>query len=173
LCWYQNVCRCLINLLSKICYFFCNGCRLSRIIPGLFYITAKRVCFVKSLGVPSKKWSSLFLIFDKIQQIKLAGSDSLVFVPIQGQSIRVSRIQNHDAALAILNQQVLSSLSYTIRHNKYLTFTARFLNFSQRCDLLVWLSQQPYKLLYCMYQQKERYDALLLCILLTGSKFRN
>jgi hypothetical protein len=79
---------------------------LSRIIPGVFYITAKNVCFVKSPGVPSEKWSSSFLTFDKIQQIRLAGSDSLVFVPIQGQPIRVSRIPNRDAALAILNQQV-------------------------------------------------------------------
>lgn len=85
------------------------SCRLSRIIPGLFYITAKRVCFVKSPGVPSEKWSSSFLTFDKIQQIRLAGSDSLVFVPIQGQPIRVSRIPNRDAALAILNQQVAGS----------------------------------------------------------------
>lgn len=81
---------------------------MSRIIPGLFYITAKRVCFVKSPGVPSEKWSSSFLTFDKIQQIRPAGSDSLVFVPIEGQLIRVSQIANRDAVLAILNQQVWS-----------------------------------------------------------------
>ncbi|KAG0567110.1 hypothetical protein KC19_7G110800 [Ceratodon purpureus] len=85
------------------------SCRLSRIIPGLFYITAKRVCFVKCPGVPNEKWSSSFLTFDKIQRIRLAGSDTLVFVPNHGQPIKVSRISNRDAAVAILNQQVAGS----------------------------------------------------------------
>lgn len=85
---------------------FTDWNRLSRIIPGLFYITTKRVCFVKFPGVPSEKWSSSFLTFDKIQRIEDADSDALVFVPIYGQYIRVGRISNRNAALAIIHQQV-------------------------------------------------------------------
>ncbi|XP_024385238.1 uncharacterized protein [Physcomitrium patens] len=85
------------------------SCRLSRIIPGLFYITTKRVCFVKFPGVPSEKWSSSFLTFDKIQRIEDADSDALVFVPIYGQYIRVGRISNRNAALAIIHQQIAGS----------------------------------------------------------------